>query len=249
MVIVYSFWDKPNKRKWYNEKYQWYSLALSVYQSNLYYGNSIMHTTIKQKEFFEKLEIPFTEISTSLEDVKYDNRIWAIGKVLTYYIQEEPFIHIDNDLILYEKIPDFDDVLVEKKESFDIPFYKDGYDYALIRCQENFKKPYIEINNSVSAGVYGVKNLVLNKEYCSEVFEICDNNKIYLESQRDLKAFMIILEQYTLACNIVNSNVVELESKHLHLTSDKYNHKYYEQIRCEVEEKMKNVYNNINKYV
>lgn len=253
MKIIYSFWDKAKKRQWYDNKYQWYTLALSVYYSNLHYGNTHLITTKSVQDFIKLLEIPFTSVSTELEDLNYNPKFWIVGKIKAYQIQEEPFIHLDGDLILYEKPNSFEDILVEKLESFKDDFYKAGYSSLIDRSIDNFKATTERFKNneySYSMGVYGSNNLEINKEYCNFVFNSYEENKEYLESQPDMIMFPgLILEQYTLASFTDKDTVETLDTKYLHLTSDKYNNKYYEQIRQEVEEKLPNVYKNINRYV
>lgn len=249
MKIVYSYWSKGKVRNWYNTRYKWYTLALSVYYSNLHYNNSNMVTTSEMKDFFEKIEIPFSNITVELDNINPDPRFWVAGKMKAYEIQTEPFIHLDNDFIPYEKFEDFETVLVQNIESFEDEFINWGYKHRLDRCRENFKNTNYSKEHSLNMGVYGNKNLKLNKKYCNFANKIYSENKEYLESQSDLKAFCTILEQYNLACATKLKQVSEVKTDFLHLTSDKYNNKFYNQIEQEVKERLPNVYKNINTYV
>lgn len=56
----------------------------------------------------EKLRLPFTSVKTTLDNIPDTFKgFWALGKLYAYAVQDKPFIHIDNDVILWEKLPDW----------------------------------------------------------------------------------------------------------------------------------------------
>ncbi len=67
-----------------------------------------MITDLKGKALVEKYGLEFDDINTDLEEVMdgvYQNH-WSLGKIYACKIQEKPFIHIDNDAILFKPLPE-----------------------------------------------------------------------------------------------------------------------------------------------
>jgi len=55
------------------------------------------------------LNLPFTKVKNELDAVVPEHvkdLYWTFGKLWAYYLQEEPFIHIDYDVFLWNKLPD-----------------------------------------------------------------------------------------------------------------------------------------------
>jgi hypothetical protein len=52
------------------------------------------------------LGLPFTRVSTALNALaQYDPDWRTLGKVYAYYLQTEPFVHIDSDVFLWKRLP------------------------------------------------------------------------------------------------------------------------------------------------
>lgn len=242
MKAIYSYWDlnkdyRVNK-EWYSEDLKWNTLLLSVTNSLKFFDKVEMVTTTKMKEKFEMLNIPFTKISTELDELDYNRKLWILGKIKSYSIQDEAFIHIDNDFILYEK-PDFKTILIQEIESFDNIYHKTGYYINLKKSRENFiNKPILfdSLDKSVCMGVFGIKDLNFNNIYYKTVLKLIDDNIDYLLNQIDVINYAIILEQYVLSCLITyyNLDIKELDVDFLHLMENKYTNKYYNYITQEV---------------
>jgi hypothetical protein len=55
----------------------------------------------------EQLGLEFDEVSTELNVLADHNPAWwALGKVWTYHAQTEPFLHLDNDVFLWQPLPE-----------------------------------------------------------------------------------------------------------------------------------------------
>jgi hypothetical protein len=256
MVAIYSYWDlNLNYRvvkEWYRKDFKYLTLALSVYHSLKLYDRVEMITTTPMKKLFEELEIPFTKISTELDDLKVNKKLWILGKIKAYSIQEEPFVHIDNDFILYEKPIFNSSILVQEFESFNDINHMNGYGDKLYKSRANFSnkpKLFDVTNKSFCMGIYAVNDINFNKLYCNTILNLIDDNKDYILSQTDATRFGIILEQYMLSTLTEENNidVEEINVNFLHLLENKYNHKYYDYIKNEVMLKLPNVYNKIKK--
>lgn len=260
MKAIYSYWDinklSKSSRNWINEEYKWMTLALSVCHSLNHFNKVEMVTTSECKKIIEDLKIPFTKITTELDDLDRSfSKIWILEKIKAYSIQEEPFIHIDGDFILYQGPGDFKEILVQEVEDFSNEFFRSGYENRLERCRKNFvssSETFMTLNNSLCMGVYGQKNLELNKKYCETVLKTIEDNKEYLKKQADLSAFCIVLEQYILA--VVSkeneAEISEIRSKFLHLTSEKFVGNNQENIEKQLKEENYELFKRIkNAYI
>jgi hypothetical protein len=52
------------------------------------------------------LGLSFTHVSTELDSIrKVDPAWWALGKLVAYNMQEQPFVHLDTDVFLWKPLP------------------------------------------------------------------------------------------------------------------------------------------------
>ena len=53
----------------------------------------------------EKLRLPYTDVIVCLDELnKYNPNLWALAKIKAYSIMDEPFIHVDGDVFIWEGI-------------------------------------------------------------------------------------------------------------------------------------------------
>lgn len=119
MKIIQSFWSKPafhkvqdyaNARKfggWLNFKYFLISAAYSCLTIRKHHKKIHLYTDTQGMELMsDMLELPYDDISLSLNELDgEDHRLWIRGKMHVIEQQKEPFIHIDNDIYVWEPIP------------------------------------------------------------------------------------------------------------------------------------------------
>ena len=113
MKIVHSFWSKPCTVKghnqfdggWLHKQYNYMSWALSCLQFRKYYDKVELVTDKKGKEIFiDQLKLPYTKVEVVLDDLNdYHPQLWALGKIYCYEMQNEPFIHADGDVFVWER--------------------------------------------------------------------------------------------------------------------------------------------------
>lgn len=82
--------------------------ALSLHYSKKWFDEVHLVTDIKGKKLIEKYGLEFNDVNVDLEyelkDVDKSN--WSLGKIYACKIQDKPFVHIDNDVILFKKLPE-----------------------------------------------------------------------------------------------------------------------------------------------
>lgn len=115
MKIVQSFWSGPgsvaNEKNtlaiaagWISPEYHWMSWALSCLQLTKYYDRVELVTDEPGRQLLiETLGLPYTSVSTALQNSELDKlspKLWAMAKVYTYGLQQEPFLHVDGDIYI-----------------------------------------------------------------------------------------------------------------------------------------------------
>jgi hypothetical protein len=222
MKIVQSFWSKPSLKfknlndfdrfngGWLDKRYNFMSWTLSCLQLNKYYDRVELVTDAEGEALLiDKLQLPYSKVTVTLEDVNhYHNDLWAIGKLYTYSIQEEPFMHIDGDVFIWKKFEeDINNApLIVQNLDADLPFYypilnevEENLAYIPEVVKEQRQKN--RIVKSCNAGVFGGNDIPFLKKYCDKAFEFVNKNQEHLD-KINVGYFNCIYEQYLFYCMI-----------------------------------------------
>jgi len=211
MNIVMSMWTKPcidNKKHGYGSVEDMInSLIVSVNVAKKHYNEIHFYT---DKIGYEWITphlhlLPFTKIDVCLNEIDWlDDNYWSLSKLYVYQKQTEPFIHIDNDVFLWDRFPD---VLMEKDFFFQevenfygvhFEFYKHG----LRLYSKSIPKEIEVLGAAFNCGVFACitpKAVNLMKKYYEYGYQFVKNtNQIVTlsvepESQRWLGT--VIIEQ------------------------------------------------------
>lgn len=113
MRAVWSFWSAPYRahyhRLWHSEKHHLLSWVLSVCEASRHYQDTWLFTDSDGASVLvDRLELPFAHVDLWLDRLRppsYDNQWWVLGKLMTYSAQTTPFLHIDNDVVLWNPLP------------------------------------------------------------------------------------------------------------------------------------------------
>ncbi len=215
MKIVHSFWSKPSFKAsehvkddriiggWLDQPHFLMSWALSCLRSKTFYSDvELVTDQVGKRLLIDTLQLPYTKVHVALDKLEaYHQDLWAIGKIYTYALQNEPFLHIDSDVFIWEK---FDErissaALVAQNLEYDLKFYKT----SLAQIEPLFKLPAVmqldrAKKNTViaaNAGVIGGNNLDFFKYFSATAFDFLDQNEELL-SQINVGLFNTVLEQY-----------------------------------------------------
>jgi len=181
---------------------------LSAFYAKKHFGEVHLITDSYSKDFFK--DISWTSVSTELDDVPTDYpEVWSLSKLYAYKEickRGDPFIHIDNDAILWKPLPDRvinAEVFVQCPEDIN----KHGYeiDKFIEHCpykQEFSSGPFIEY--SYNLGIFGGKNLDFISQYADKALDFVLNkkNKFYWQKYKKYKNYWskaVVAEQYFLA--------------------------------------------------
>ena len=111
MRAVWSFWAKPFNAyyhaMWPSRMHHLFAWVLSVETARVHYSNTTLITDDEGARLLvDRLGLPFSRVSTVLNDLHdHDPNWWVLGKLYAYRSQTEPFIHIDNDVFLWKRLP------------------------------------------------------------------------------------------------------------------------------------------------
>ena len=112
MRAVWSFWTAPHRIRrgwhWVSEKHHLFSWVLSVELAKRHYLDTALYTdTEGARLLVDGLGLPFDHVSVKLNALAHhDPDWWMLGKLMTYQSQVDPFLHIDADVYLWNRLPD-----------------------------------------------------------------------------------------------------------------------------------------------
>lgn len=261
MKVVFSYWSTTedslvNARNWFDPKYQLYSWVLAINQARKWYDKVEIVTDSLALPIFEKLKLPYTEINTVLDElIDYDKASWALGKIKAYQIQNEPFVHIDNDVfLLQDLLKPFENERIVCQNIENGDQFKNYYEPMLFSLEENgvnvldkdgLPQYWRLTENSPCMAIYMCNDLRFNEEYCRAVFNFIDvNKKLLYDGERAFSwaCYSVIFEQYlagqvaeqlglTITPMCENSNFEELAKLgYVHIWGAKNNEEWFNNV-------------------
>jgi hypothetical protein len=210
--IVQTFWSGNqsadtylfNNGGWLSAEYHWMAWALSCLQIRQFYPLLELVTDAVGEAFFrDTLALPYTNIIPALDVLnQYDKRLWALAKIYSYSLQNEPFIHMDGDVFIWKKLnQNLEQAeLIAQNFEVDFPFYQS----PLRIIERHFKDvPACMLkeleNNTViyscNMGITGGYNLDIFKEYKDLAFRFITANETNL-SKVEINHVNICVEQF-----------------------------------------------------
>ncbi len=224
MKIVQSCWSKPICHNginsviggWYNPIFFYMSWSLSCLTYLKYYNNIELVCDSKSKEILiDRMRLPYSNVTVILDELKdYHPDLWALGKVVAYSVQKEPFIHVDYDTYIWEKFPQRIEEAGLVAQHLENDYKHNDLFFAdVVKAFRYIPNDILKyrVNSSViteiNAGVIGGNNIIFFKEYCNEAFKFVDSNRNFIENLRFKGMFNTIFEQYLFYCMCSNRNI------------------------------------------
>jgi hypothetical protein len=109
---VWSFWSKPfyagRGWQWREPVHHLLAWGLSLRLARSHYPETVLITDSPGRELLvHQLGLSFTHVCTELDRLTdADPGWWALGKLVAYNLQDEPFIHLDTDVFLWRPLPE-----------------------------------------------------------------------------------------------------------------------------------------------
>lgn len=219
MVIAQTFWSGgknllTDSFGWRSPKYNLMSWALSCLSLRENYEDVILYTdSVGHKIFHDYLKLPYKKIVIQYDHLHCHKDLWAYPKLLTYSIQEKPFVHIDGDVYLPNKLSQNIESgeLIAQNAEIGTSYYKQIMD-LVIESQVSIPDYLLEELNkdsisSYNAGVIGGNDLKFIKEYCQSAFEFIQNNRLTdVDNEIVNVNYNILFEQILFHCLAVRKN-------------------------------------------
>src|SRR6218665_1136183 len=107
MNAVQSFWTTTksvNTGGWINKRFEYISWSLSYFLLQKNFKEVHLHcNTAGYEMLIEKLGLGYHKINKALNDYQdLIKKSWGLGKILSYSMQDAPFVHVDGDVFWFE---------------------------------------------------------------------------------------------------------------------------------------------------
>ena len=237
MKIVQTFWSgSHNINKplhitggWASPEYNWMSWALSTLLLRRHYDQLELYTDkVGKKILVDTLKLPYTKTHIVFDSSsKIHPKLFALAKIHTYSLQEEPFVHIDGDLFLWNPLPERlkNAGLIASNPEVDLFFNKnilDDMEEHFEHIPEHLRKlNHGEHIFSSNAGIFGGSNTTFIKKYCAQANQIVKQNEKSL-NKVDLGLLNMLIEQISLYYLAAQENI-----KTTYCVSEPVNHPLY----------------------
>jgi hypothetical protein len=112
MRAVWTFFSKPYRartgRTWREPLHHYLAWGLTLRLARRHYPETMLVTdTAGRSLLIDALELPFAYVSTELDGLRdVDAAWWALGKLVAYGLQDQPFVHLDSDVFLWNALPE-----------------------------------------------------------------------------------------------------------------------------------------------
>ena len=136
------------------------SWITSVKSAKLHFKNVVLVTdTWAWDNIFSKLDLPFDEVKLTLDSIDENTNMWAISKAHAILEMNEPFLHIDSDVYIWEALDKkylMSNLLVQSNESSESDIQSDFY-YSLYEIHNlyfNGTNVYLDNSNLIERDIY-----------------------------------------------------------------------------------------------
>lgn len=94
-----------NNFGWSKPVFHLMSWALSVLQLNKIYNKVNLYGNKQALQLLiDMLKLPYAEVFSTHDNLTFLNEdLWALPKIYSYSLQEEPFLHVDGDVFIFHE--------------------------------------------------------------------------------------------------------------------------------------------------
>jgi len=189
---------------WAAPEYHLMSWALSCLQlNNIYEKVDLYASSNAAKLLIDDLGLPYSNLYVTHDNLNMANKnLWALPKIFTYSLQDEPFLHLDGDVFLFKELPAtlLGSRLIAQNVEEATEYYLSTQKELMTHftyfpdCVKNDFDSVVPIK-AVNAGIIGGNNISFIKEYTNLAFEYINRNAGYL-SNINVDRFNIFFEQH-----------------------------------------------------
>ncbi|MEX8546233.1 MAG: DUF6734 family protein [Mucilaginibacter sp.] len=176
--VVQSFYLFPNGSEpitqplgFLSPEFHWMSWCLSCLQIiKLYHSVTLYTNELGNEVLIKQLKLPYSKVVITQNN--YPAKLWAMNKIHTYSLQQEPFLHVDGDVFLWKELGGQTQSAGLIAQNVEV---NDGFYQTILKEYQTreivLPEPVAEISNankvirSCNAGVLGGSDLAFFKEY------------------------------------------------------------------------------------
>jgi hypothetical protein len=219
MIAVWSFWSKPfqavRRSAWLTERHHLMGWVLSLETARCHYPRTALFTDDDGARLLvDTIGLEFDSVSTGLNALAHhDPQWWALGKLWTYRAQDAPFVHIDNDVFLWNRLPEWVEtapVLAQNPEPFlgESAYKPELIDYFIRTAgsgwlpeEWEWYRQQVGIPRGDCCGIFGGNATDFIRHYANQALRLVEDprNRRGWAMFGDKSDHMILLEQYLLA--------------------------------------------------
>ncbi|MFD2937752.1 DUF6734 family protein [Spirosoma flavum] len=217
MIAVQSIWFNELNDGidyscgWLDVRFHLFSWTLSSLLLARHFDTCSLVSDEKGTQLVERLQLPYTRISTELESIKRINFLWMPNKVYSYSIQQEPFVHVDIDAYLFNNLDEKlkNAPLFAQNFEYDLDTYVEAYEdihtyFSYI--PEFIKKDALGRLTAVNAGIIGGNNTQFFNELINVLNDFLEKNDAHIRKCRytplNIFAEQFLFKNYADAKNI-----------------------------------------------
>ncbi|MCH5716252.1 DUF6734 family protein [Niabella hibiscisoli] len=169
---------------WLSPQYHLMGWALSCLKLTKNYENVKLYTDLSGKRaLIDLLGLPYTVVFTDYDDLDIPQHLWALPKLLTYAKQEQPFLHVDGDVMLWEPIDGtvLSGEIIAQNLEIGTDYYKSLFEPLISKL--DYVPPILKKNltsrdmRSYNAGIIGGNDLIFFKKFVSHAQRFVAINK------------------------------------------------------------------------
>lgn len=208
--VCYTYWTNSGKK--YNCGFRKFDIFLnffkiSIKKSQEYFDNVVIYT---DQEGCDKLNPEISGVTYEVVDYStynFDERFWNFPKIITYSMQNEPFIHIDCDAVFIENPGELTSGVVTEKTRGTLILKKDVFPLLPPEI-----KKHVEI---ICSGLLGGNNI----EVFKDLLEIAEDSIIERDFDKVNFNNLVAIEEIALT-HLVHRDEISFEE----LSSDCFIH-------------------------
>ena len=219
MRAVWSFWSRPFHTYyghiWCKPLHHLLAWGLSLQAASRHYSDTVLITDRPGKQLLiDQLGLQFANVSTELEKLRdVDPGWWALGKLVAYSLQDQPFVHLDSDVFLWKRLPAWlldCPVFTQNPEGFhrdDNHYRPQDIEWAF--GEESLKLPleweWARTNHShfpaENCGILGGSHVQFLRYYAQTAVDLVmlKRNATAWSRLQDKRGYSVVLEQFFLS--------------------------------------------------
>jgi len=190
---------------WSSPEYHLMGWALSCLQLKQFHKEVYLYAnTPAARLLIDDLQLPYTDVYCTHDSLLFPHpNVWALPKIYTYRLQEEPFLHVDGDVFLFDCLPEslLNSGLIAQNREIATEHYYTSAQKELMQhltffppcVKADFDAP--EPMQAANAGILGGHNIAFINEYAHLAFEYIDKNVPNLQAV-NVDRFNVFFEQH-----------------------------------------------------